>query len=156
MRVFICSCGSFSVAIPISYVSSVILTQEDQDTAVKHDNKNNNTYISLPLIFNYPTVKIKHGIILKNSENDDGENLLKNRCILLTAEIICETEIPEEKISALPKILKITRFPFFINGIIFDCKKQLEQNSIGNANADMTLIINPFLLAENINKELSA
>jgi len=147
MRVFMCSYGNFSLAIPISYVSSVMLIQKNQDTAVEYDNENNNTYISLPLILNYPMINIKHGIILKKSENDDDENLTKNRSILLTAEIICETEIPEEKIFAPPKILKITRFSFFINGITFDRAKPLEQN--------ITLFIDPFLLAKNVNKDLS-
>lgn len=155
MRVFMCSCGSFYLAIPTSYVSSVILMQGNHDTAVERDNKNNNTYISLPLILNHPTVRIKHGIILKNGESDDDGNLFKNRCILLTAEIICETEILDEKISALPRILKITQFSFFINGIIFEHKKPLGQNSIGNTNAEMTLVINTSLLAKNVNKELS-
>ena len=154
MRVFLCSFENFSLAVPINYISSIVLFQGNQDVAVEYDDRFFNTYISLPILFNFPLAKTKHGIILKNhddeKDNIDDDSLMQNRSILLTTEIINEADIPDEKIFSVPKILNIMQFSFFINGIVFDIEKA------GISNRDMVLLLNPDQLVKNIHKELKS
>ena len=157
MRVFLCSFESFSLAVPIKYISSVVLLHGNQETAVEYDNRFFNTYISLPILFNFPVTETKHGIILKKNddENDiDDDSLMQNRSILLTTEIINEADIPDEKIFSVPKILNIMQFSFYINGIVFAFEKSGNTINPGISNRDMILLLNPVQLLNNINKEL--
>ena len=114
MRVFLCSYGGFSIAIPMSFVSSLTLLAEDaavQDVPVYcHDDLG--TCVSLPRLFELPTVNARHGITL----NDDTG---KNKIVLLSTEVECEKEIPDEEIHPVPKVLSGARFFSLFSGIKF-------------------------------------
>jgi hypothetical protein len=135
MRVFLCSFSGFSIAIPITFVSSITLINGNYDKAVDFSKDSGNIYVSLPVLLNYPAEKIKHGIILKNREKDDIGNNPDGNIILLTTEIECETEIQDDKIFSVQKILKNMKFSFIFNGIFFDALF----NRFGNT----ILILNP-------------
>jgi hypothetical protein len=49
MRVFLCSFNSFSIAIPINSVSSIMLNNVNTDKAIAYNN-DGNVYVSLPLL----------------------------------------------------------------------------------------------------------
>jgi hypothetical protein len=135
MRVFLCSFSGFSIAIPINFVSSIKLINSNIDKTIDHTNDNGDTYVSLPILLNDPSDKIKHGIILKNKENDDTGNTSGANIILMTTEIECETEIQDEKIFSIQKILKNNKFSFIFSGIFFD--------SVFNHLGNTILILNP-------------
>jgi hypothetical protein len=126
-----------------------MLIPENQERTVEYNDEFNNTYLSLPLLFNLPMEKVKHGIILKRSDNDNaGDDITENRNILLITEIKCETEIPEEQIYSMPKILNFERF---ISGIVFACTKIFDK--AGNASkTGMILLVNPVRLFESIKR----
>jgi hypothetical protein len=144
MRVFLCSFNSFSIAIPINFVSSITLIKENQDRITEQTNSGN-MYISLPLLLNYPSEIIKHGIILKNTEDDEtgnsneADNFSDEKIILLTTEIECETEIQEDKIFSVQKIFKSMQFSLFFRGIFFDSLYSRYGNSILLLNPDFFL-----------------
>jgi hypothetical protein len=138
MRVFLCSFNNFSIAIPISFVSSIVLIKENQDKTI--DNNKGNNYISLPLLLEYPSERIKHGIILKNKEDDEIDNIhefnnSEGRIILMTTEIECETEIQDDKIFTVQKSLKSMQFSLLFSGIFFD--------SLFNRYGNTILLLNP-------------
>jgi hypothetical protein len=123
MRVFLCSFKNFSIAIPISFVSSIMLIKENQDNTTNNNNENH--YIYLPLLLEFPSAKIKHGIILKNKEDDEIDNIneinnSKERIILMTTEIECEAEIQDDKIFSVQKSLKNMQFSLLFSGIFFN------------------------------------
>jgi hypothetical protein len=120
---------------------------ENIERPVEYNDERNNTYLSLPLLFNFPLEKIKHGIVLK-SGNDDDAGVTENRNILLTTEIKCETEIPDEQIYSIPKILNLE---CFISGIIFASTKASDKTD-NTVKADMVLLVNPFRLFESIKR----
>ncbi|MDR1838646.1 MAG: hypothetical protein LBQ93_03555 [Treponema sp.] len=136
---------NFSLAIPIDSVSSITLYQESAAKAVEFKKKNGNTYISLPLLFDLPQALIRHGIILKDGKDEDMENnsVIENKNILLTTEIEREIEIPEKIIYPVPKTLKVMRFSFLFNGIVF-------YSLIGRAEEELVLVFNPEKLVKNI------
>jgi hypothetical protein len=143
MRVFLCAFGNFSLAIPITYISSIMLYYGNSDKKIEYNNENRNTYISLPILFDYRVETPRHGIILKNGENDEDNGIIENKTILLTTEIECEMNIPEEKIYSMPKILDRVKFSRIFSGIIF-----------GPDSQDMLLFLNPEFLIQNLQKEL--
>jgi hypothetical protein len=143
MRVFLCAFGNFSLAIPITYISSIMLYYGNSDKKIEYNNENRNTYISLPVLFDYRVETPRHGIILKNGENDEDNGIIENKTILLTTEIECEMNIPEEKLYSIPKILDRIKFSRIFSGIIF-----------GLGSKDMLLFLNPELLIQNLQKEL--
>ena len=137
MRVFLCSYGGFSVAIPMSFVSSLTLLAEDTDVpdtdvpdtaapdaaapdaaacgeAACSDAANGpddpGACVSLPGLFELPSINARHGITL-----NDGEK----KITLLSTEVECETEIPDEEIHPIPKVLSGTRFFALFSGIKF-------------------------------------
>ena len=120
MRVFLCAFGNFFLAIPMSSVSSMTLNTDmaAQRKAVEYNNENRNTYVSLPRLFNLPSENIRHGIILQSGEEDSETT--EDKIILLSNEVICETEIPCEEIYPIPKALGGMRFSAFFRGILFD------------------------------------
>jgi hypothetical protein len=140
MRVFLCAYTGFSVAIPMSSVCALTLYDDAPQETVERKQENGNTYISLPLLFGLPEELIRHGIVLKNG-NDEDHNIDENRTVLLTAEVKCETEIPDEKIYPLPKIFAFLRFSAIFSGIQFD--------------SCPVLLINPEYLVQNLYKELA-
>jgi len=159
MRVFLCAFGSFSLAIPLKSISSITLHDTRDDTrdeenagkAVEYKKENGNTYFSLPLLFNLPQAVIRHGIILKDREDEDTEDnsVIENKNILLTTEIEREIEIPEKNIYPVPKTLKVMRFSFIFNGIVF-------YSQTGRAEEEMVLVLNPKKLVKNFKRKLKA
>ena len=96
-----------------------------------------NTCISLPRLFEFGEEHIHHGIILKNG--DDDQNMEENRIVLLTTEVKCETEINDDEIYPLPKILAVWRLSSIFSGIRFDSRP--------------LLLLNPGQLVQNLYKE---
>jgi len=123
MKVFICSYNNYYLAVPMDLVSSIMLYKKNTDK-INFTEENDNIYISLPLLFNCPSLNIHHGIILKN---DNIEN--SNKIILLTTEIENETEIQNDIIFPIQKsleniivninILNNIRFSEIFNGLFF-------------------------------------
>ena len=147
MKVFLCSYNGFSLAVPMDKVSSVMLiTENNNHKSLMHfSSDNGNTYISLPLLFNCPSLNMKHGIILKNSDSDD-DIAIKDKTILLTTEIECESEISDDKILTIPKTLNVFKFSLFFSGILFYRRQpKISENLI--------LLLNPEHMVQKINKE---
>ena len=143
MRVFICAFAGFSLAIPMDSVSSLMLYTGRPLHTVEYNPQNGNTYVSLPWLFSRPLADIRHGIILKNS-NDGFDETTENKIILLTTEVECETEIPPEEIYPLPNIFMSLRFSAFFSGILFNSNNKADQP---------TLILNTGQLVENIQRK---
>jgi chemotaxis signal transduction protein len=151
MRVFLCAFGSFSLAVPMKSVSSITLYEGGARKAVEHKKENGNTYVALPLLFNLPQATIKHGIILKNRENEDTQDnsVIENKTILLATEIEREIEIPEKNIYPVPKTLKVMRFSNIFSGIAF-------YSYTGRAEEELILMLKPEKLVKNIKRKLKA
>ena len=120
MRVFLCDFGDFSVAIPMRSVSSLIF--HTADVAQEDSVEECNNYVSLPGLLNMPSKKIRHGIILKNYE-EEGMNTIGNKTILLAPEVESELEIPDEEVFPIPGALNNTGFSQLFSGIKFDSRK---------------------------------
>ena len=148
MRVFLCGFGGFSVAIPMQSVSSLALNTENvspsgaaKDNPAFYNNDENNLFISLPRLFNVPMENIMHRIMLKglhgeDSAGNDSNDSIENKIILLIPEVICETDIPEDKIFPVPGTLSRTRFSAIFDGI------QITDKPV--------LLLNPEQLIENV------
>jgi len=145
MRVFMCAFRSFSLAIPITYISSIMLYYGSSDKKIEYNNENRNTYISLPVIFNLHGEILRHGIILKNGENDEDSGIIENKTILLTTEIERDINIPEEKIYTMPAILDRMKFSHIFSGIVFGLESHDKK---------MLLLLDPESLISNLQKEL--
>jgi hypothetical protein len=147
MRVFICSYNNFSIAIPINYVSSIMLIKENLNKTIEYKDSGN-IYVSLPLFLKYPSEIIKHGIILKNKEDEklnETDNSNEEKIILLTTEIECETEIQNDKIFSIQKTFNCMQFSFIFNGIFFD--------SLYNRYGNTILLLNPDFFLKNMRRE---
>jgi hypothetical protein len=137
----------FSAAIPIRYVSSLVLHYSEAEKAVSHDEKTRNTYFSLPHLFNCPDEPVKHGIVLKiGGADDDPGSVVENKNILLLPEIDRETDIPPENIYPLPKTLLgiYGKKSALITGIQFANIKR----GGGDGAVMPVLFLNPGLLVE--------
>jgi hypothetical protein len=130
MRVFLCAFGDFTLAVPVYAVSSLLLYGENND--------NNNIAVSLPDLFKHQDVNIKHGLILNGEAGD-------KRVVLLTTEVECETDIPTDKIIALPKTFNRFNFSTFFSGFLFDSRQDQKEIPI--------LVLNAGYFARNIYKE---
>jgi hypothetical protein len=119
MRVFLCAFKEFSLAIPIRSIFCLLLYTRGAVKAVSYNRVNENTYFSLPHLFGLPHETIRHGIVLKDSGDDDGNNLIENRNILLTTEVEREADISEETIYPMPRVLNGRRFSSMFSGIQF-------------------------------------
>jgi hypothetical protein len=119
MKVFLCAFQGFSLAIPMQSAAALMLYTRGASRAVLYNRVNENTYFSLPHLFGLPRETVRHGIILKNSGGDDGENLSENRNILLTTRVERDEDIPDDTIYPLPGILKNKRFSWMFSGIQF-------------------------------------
>jgi hypothetical protein len=152
MRVFLCACGGFSVAIPMDSVSSLMLYAEDAAQMVEYNELNRNTYISLPLLLELPPEHIQHGIVLKNpgSEEDDTGNV-ENRTILLTTRIDGETDISAGEIYPIPKVFSRMRLSMLFSGILFSSRLYQDREFLDAADA-LVFILNPGQLIQSIRK----
>ncbi|MDR0502637.1 MAG: hypothetical protein LBH16_04885 [Treponema sp.] len=144
MRVFICSFGGFSVAIPMHSVASLSLNEKSSSY---NDNPESSKYISLPQLFNLPAGAASHCVILKET----GKNTAESRTVLLTTEIEYETEIPDIMIYPVPKTLNVMRFYALFSGILFISgltDKRIRQRSMSLNDSDdcgdvPLLLLNP-------------
>ena len=150
MRVFLCPYDGFSLAVPIDTVLSVILNNKKNEKTVEYNHENFNTYISLPLLFNCALSDVKHGIILK----DGNDEQLEKKIILLTYEIESETELPENKIYPVPKALTVMKFSQFFKGIVFSHRHQREENVCNIYAEDLILLLNYEYIVQNIKRNL--
>jgi len=137
MRVFLCPFGGYSLAIPMESVLSVVLHKKKNEETVEVDPENSNTYISLPLLLNCGDSETRHGIMLKDGQNES----LKNKIVLLIYEIESETELVQSKIYPLPKSLSAMKFSKFFTGIIFN-------------KTEIVFLLNPEKTVLNIKKEI--
>ena len=112
MRAFLCDFKDFTLAIPMNSVSSLALHEESGELDEQ------NSYVSLPELFKLPLEFIRHNIILKSPGVDEAD-AAENNTILFIPEIECETEVPDEEIFPVPKILSGTQFSFLFSGIQF-------------------------------------
>jgi len=152
MRVFLSSFKSFSLAIPIDFVSSIAILHIYCEKPVEFNKENRNVYISLPLLLDQPLEKIKHGIILKNS-CDGFDTALENKNILLTTEIESEADIPDEKINKLPEVFKTYKFSLLFSGIVFDSFTSRKNIKSCNIQNELVLLLNPVQFINKIRKD---
>ena len=133
MRVFLCAFAGFSLAIPMRSVSSMMLHEKKAKQLLEYDRETHLTYVSLPILFGLPLENTRHGLILKNSENEDIDTK-ENKTILLTTEVECETEIPDKKIYPLPKAFGAMQFSLLFSGIQFDPEPNRQRAVTDNSN----------------------
>jgi len=150
MRVFLCPYSGFSLAIPMDTVLSVTLQSRKTEKTVEYNRENSNTYISLPLLFNCVLSDARHGIILKDGNDEQFEN----KIILLTYEIESETELPVNKIYPVPRALTVMKFSRFFDGIVFSHRYQREKTVCDIHAEDLILLLNPEHIVQKIKKEL--
>jgi hypothetical protein len=123
---------------------------------VEYNQENRNTYVSLPHLFGLPPEGIRHGIVLKNlnSEEAEDDGVVEDKIILLTTEVKCETEIPEEDIFPVPKALGGIRFSAVFSGIQFGSGEAF--NPAGEPAGSPVLFLNIETLVQNIQREKAA
>jgi hypothetical protein len=115
MRVFLCVYKDFSVAIPMSGISSLFLYTEEtmQNEAVVFNPQTQDYLVSLFFLFNLQPEVTRHGIILKNETSNE-------KIILLSTRVDCEIETPDSRIFPIPKIINGMLFSNFFSGIQFN------------------------------------
>jgi len=91
VKYFICALGSLSLGIPAEQTEKIIPVTRVQTGVVEKENQE--TYISIPALFQQKDTPSPHGLVLKGG---------REKTILLTPKIEVDLEIPEEKISRLP------------------------------------------------------
>jgi len=136
MRVFLCPYGGFSLAIPMDAVLSVTLHHKKTEETVEVNQENLNTYISLPLLLNCAGGEPRHGIILK----DGDDERLEKKTVLLTYEIESEIELAQNKIYPLPESFSAMKFSQYFMGMVFS--------------KELILLLNPEQTVQNIKKEI--
>jgi len=149
MRVFLCSYSWFSLAIPMEFVSSIFLHSDSLNQKIEFNAENRNTRVCLPMLFECPDANVKHGIILKNDNNND---LMENKVILFGTAVESEKDIPDESIYPVPKIMGVMRFSFIFDGIFFYADNCNDAEN--NIKTELVLLLNPQKLVQNIQKEL--
>ncbi|MCL2265142.1 MAG: hypothetical protein FWC22_03770 [Treponema sp.] len=151
MRTFLCSYGNFSLAIPMNSVLSIYLSPDKNKNLVNYDSKNRNTYISLPVFFNYKNDNVCHGIILKSNDTceDSDPEAVEDKIILLSTEIIREKEIPSGNFFPLPKTLSFCSNFSIFKGMLF----LSHNNTVKKAAEDLILLLNTEQLVQIICKE---
>jgi len=113
MRVFLSAYPSFTLAIPMDAVGSMMLYNKETEKNILYDQEKRNTYVSLPGLFNMKDKSVYHGIILR------GYNSNENKIVLLTAEVKRDTEIPDDEFYPIPKTLGTMNFASMFKGIQF-------------------------------------
>jgi hypothetical protein len=148
MRVFLCPYEGFSLAVPMDIVQSVTLNRKSPERTVVYNQKNQNTYISLPRLFNCANQEVKHGIFLKDGK---GEKL-ENKFVLLTYEIESEAELSLNKIYPLPEAFATMKFSNFFKGMIFSARPREKKSDTHPE--DLILLVDSEHIVQNIKKEL--
>jgi len=113
MRVFLSAYPSFTLAIPMEAVGSMMLYNQETEKTIQHDQEKRNTYVSLPGLFNMKDKSVYHGVILRQWNSNE------NKIVLLTAEVKRDTEIPDEEFYPIPKTLGAMTFASMFKGIQF-------------------------------------
>jgi hypothetical protein len=113
MRVFLSAYSTFTLAIPMDAVASMVLYKQKTEKLVQYDPGNRSTFISLPWLFNMPDEPVPHGVVLREM------NSKVNKVVLLTAEVKRDIEIPDEEFKPIPKALDTLRFSEIFSGIKF-------------------------------------
>ena len=113
MRVFLSAYPSFTLAIPMEAVGSMMLYNKETEKNIQHDQEKRNTYVSLPGLFNMKDKAVYHGVILRKWNSNE------NKIVLLTAEVKRDTEIPDEEFHPIPKTLDAMNFSSMFKGIQF-------------------------------------
>jgi len=150
MRVFLCPYEGFSLAVPMDIVLSVTPNRKNQEKTVEYNQENQNTYISLPLLFNCANNNIRHGMILKDGNNEK----LENKFVLLTYEIESEAELSLNKIYPLPEILAAMKFSLFFRGMVFSNQVHSEKKTGDTHSQQLILLVNSEHIVQKIKKEL--
>jgi len=142
MKVFICAFGGFYVAIPMSSVASLTDLKGGQtvvgDVVTRRDTESGETYVSLPLLFNLPQEKLRHGIVLKSPDDSNDGPDAGGKIVLLSTEVVNTSDIPEEKIHPVPRALSRTRFSEIFCGMQCDAESTRD--------AGLVILMNPELL----------
>ena len=102
MKYFICALGRINLGIPAEQTERIIPSERIQ--ANVYETGNQETFISLPLLFKQKDTAVPHGVVLK------GACTVKT--VLLTPRIDMDLEIPEENIHRLPDAF-VGRFRYF-------------------------------------------
>jgi hypothetical protein len=152
MRVFLCPYGGFSLAIPMDAVLSVTLHRNNPEKTIEYNQENFNTYISLPLLFNFENRELSHGIILK----DGSDEQLENKYVLLSYKIESEAELSAKKIYPLPESFSAMKFSNFFTGIVFYNRSQNEKTPSGIYPQELVLLLDPPHIVNYIKKEIKA
>ena len=150
MRVFLCPYEGFSLAVPMDIVLSVTINRKNPEKTVEYNQENQNTYISLPLLFNCANNNVRHGIILKDGNNDKPEN----KFVLLTYEIESEAELSLNKIYPLPEILAAMKFSRFFRGLVFSNCVNREKKTRDTHSQQLILLVDSEHIVQNIKREL--
>jgi len=150
MRVFLCPYDGFSLAIPMDSVLSVILNFKEYEEAFELNPENQNIYISLPVLLNCAGKELRHGIILK----DGNDEKLENKTVLLTYEIECEIELAQNKIYPLPGFLSAVKYSGVFLGFVFSNIHQMEKASGRFDSQELVLLLNTDFIIQNAKKEL--
>jgi len=151
MKVFVCAFGGFYVAIPMDSVASLTdLTDRQvamQGTVVTRDTENAETYVSLPMLFNLPQEKLRHGIILKSLESGSNDLANGNKIVLLSTEVVNTSEIPNEKTHPIPRVLNGTQFSGLFGGM--QCASEATRD------AGLVILLNPERLIQHVRQEVT-
>ncbi|MCL2193182.1 MAG: hypothetical protein FWB78_07290 [Treponema sp.] len=142
MKVFICAFSGFYVAIPMSSVASLTdLTTTVQGAVITRCDAD--THVSLPLLFNLPQEKLRHGIVLKNPDDHVGESKL----VLLSTEVVNTSEIPDEKMYPIPRVLNGTQFATMFSGM--QCAAEATRD------AGLVILLDPDRLIQYARQEVA-
>jgi len=85
--------GKTNIGIPAKMTERIITVTRKQETICETENQEK--FISLPALMRQKETAAPHGIVLKQCA----------KTTLLTPKIDAETEIPEENIHSLPKVM---------------------------------------------------
>ena len=116
MKYFICALDEINLGIPAEQTERLIPVNRVQTSISETENQE--TFISLPVLFRMKDPAALHGIVLK-TDSPDKNTLKKN--IMITPKIDIDMDIPEDGILKLPEIM--TALTRYFKGVFFFDKK---------------------------------
>ena len=99
MKYFVCPLDKINLGIPAEQTERIIPNTRVQNNV--HESENQETFISLPMLFHQKEAAAPHGLVLKNKGAQGAGSDAKT--ILLAPRIDIDIEIPEEEIHKLPE-----------------------------------------------------
>ena len=108
MKYFLCAFDTIYLGLPSERTERIISVSKIQSSVYETDEQN--TFISLPLLFRYSVLPAPHGIVLKSEEEE-------KKIILLVPPLDIDLEIPEKDIYSVPKAF--SGILHFIKGVCF-------------------------------------